>query len=110
MAKTGKTIEKFQGGKVNRQNNILLLLDELRYELERAEAIHPTLCPSDPTRETPTKTPHGGYAVILEELDEFWEEVKKFNLPKGRDTRPNMRTELIQIAAMALRTIRDCNL
>ena len=95
---------------MNPENNIPILLDEVGEELERAEKIHPTSDPSNPTRETPTKTPHGGYAVILEELDEYWEEVKKFNLPKGRDTRANMRTELIQIAAMALRTIRDCDL
>ena len=54
--------------------------------------------------------PHEAYGVIMEEMDEFWDEVKEFNLAKGRDTRPKMRTELIQLAAMALRTIMDCEL
>jgi formiminotetrahydrofolate cyclodeaminase len=34
-------------------------------------------------------------------------EVKAYNLPKGRDTRPKMREELIQLAAMAVRAITD---
>jgi len=47
---------------------------------------------------------HEGYAVILEELDELWEEVKKN--PTVRD--PNaVRAEAIQVAAMACRFIMD---
>lgn len=87
---------------------ILLLSDEVASEVQRAMAIHPIRL--NDTASSPTTTPHGGYAVIKEELDEYWEEVKQFNLPKGRDTRPKMRKELIQIAAMALRTIVDCDL
>ncbi len=45
-------------------------------------------------------TAHEGYAVILEELDELWDEVKK--KPKNRDS-AKMKVECIQIAAMALR-------
>ena len=41
---------------------------------------------------------HEGYAVILEELDELWEEVRKKDHDKLR-----MRTEARHIAAMALR-------
>jgi hypothetical protein len=48
---------------------------------------------------------HEGYAVILEELDEFWQEVKF----KGRADRW-LAQELIQIAAMAVRTLVDCDL
>jgi hypothetical protein len=51
--------------------------------------------------------PHEAYGVILEELDEYWDEVKKFNPRKGRDTRPRQREELIQLAAMAIRAIVD---
>lgn len=47
---------------------------------------------------------HEGYAVIKEELDELWDEVRK----KGevRDIR-QMRRECVQIAAMAVRFIYD---
>ena len=55
----------------------------------------------------PMNSPHEASAVILEEYDEFWDEVKAFNLRKGRDNRPRMREELIQLAAMAVRAITD---
>jgi hypothetical protein len=47
---------------------------------------------------------HEGYAVILEELDELWEEVRK-----QYDVRSNerMRKEAIQVAAMAMRFVFD---
>jgi len=45
---------------------------------------------------------HEGYAVILEELDEAWREIKR------RNYRPaTLRKELIQVAAMAVRAIHD---
>lgn len=43
---------------------------------------------------------HEGYAVLAEEVDEFWDEVKK----KPRNRKPeDIRGELIQIAAVAMR-------
>ncbi len=45
---------------------------------------------------------HEGYAVILEELDELWDEVKSKNPDKAR-----MREEAIQVAAMAARFVED---
>jgi hypothetical protein len=50
---------------------------------------------------------HEAYAVILEELEEFWDECKK--KPQNR-TPVAMRYELIQVAAMAVRTIIDLDL
>ena len=47
---------------------------------------------------------HEGYAVILEELDELWDEVKK--KPSKVDIE-KMRKEAIQVAAMAVRFIND---
>jgi hypothetical protein len=43
---------------------------------------------------------HEGYAILLEEVEELWDEVKR----KQSKRRPNkMRKEAIQIAAMAVR-------
>ncbi len=44
---------------------------------------------------------HEAYAVIKEELDEFWE-VVKLNQQKNPDRIEDARKEAIQIAAMAL--------
>lgn len=52
--------------------------------------------------------PHEALGVIREEYKEFEEEVFAYNPTKNRDTRPAMRAELIQLAAMALRAIHDC--
>lgn len=55
----------------------------------------------------PLNSAHEAYSVILEELDEFWDEVRK----KTEDRSSyNMRTELIQTAAMCIRTILDLGL
>jgi len=53
---------------------------------------------------TPFHSDHEGYAVIKEELDELWEEIKK--KPKERD-KAAMRIEAKQIAAMAVRFMLD---
>jgi hypothetical protein len=50
---------------------------------------------------------HEGYAVILEELDEFWDEVKRY--PRTHNTTTMLR-ELVQIGAMAQRTAEDAGL
>jgi hypothetical protein len=51
--------------------------------------------------------PHEGLGIIREEYIEFENEVFRYNPNKNRDTRPKMREELIQLAAMCLRTIHD---
>ena len=51
----------------------------------------------------PMASPHEGYAVIKEELDELWEDIKTNSDPLG-----NMRTEAIQIATMGMRFVIDC--
>ncbi len=47
---------------------------------------------------------HEGYGVILEELDELWEEIKK---KKGERNIHKMRSEAKQVAAMAVRFMTD---
>lgn len=48
-------------------------------------------------------SPHEGYAVILEELDELWDEIKRKRMNKEA-----VRKEAVQVAAMALRFLTNC--
>jgi hypothetical protein len=50
---------------------------------------------------------HEGYAVLLEEFDELWDEIKK-NEKKNPELPYTLRKEAIQVAAMALRFVQDC--
>lgn len=52
----------------------------------------------------PFSSGHEGYAVILEELDELWEEVKK---NPSKTSKRRMRAEAVQVAAMAVRFVMD---
>lgn len=55
----------------------------------------------------PFASGHEAYAVILEELCEFWDEIRL----KNEDRDPaNMRKELVQVAAMACRASMDLGL
>ncbi len=71
-------------------------LHQVRAELHRAQTLF-----------APLNSAHEAYAVILEELDEFKAEVWK--KPRVRDL-AQMRVELIQVAAMAIRAIEDLSL
>jgi hypothetical protein len=57
---------------------------------------------------------HEAKAVIEEEFDELWEQVKinpkKLDVDRQLLRQARMRTELIQIAAMCVRAIVDCEL
>ncbi len=50
------------------------------------------------------RSPHEGFAVLKEEVDELWDEVKK---KKGEREYEEMREEALHVAAMALRFIVD---
>lgn len=47
---------------------------------------------------------HEGYAVILEELDEVWDEVKKKTNERNLS---NLLKELVQVSAMAQKMAED---
>lgn len=54
----------------------------------------------------PYASAHEGYAVILEELDELWTEVKD-NKRLPEEQRAALRGECVQVAATALRFMVD---
>lgn len=69
----------------------------VRAELTRARIAHPK----------PINSAHEGYSVLLEEVEEFWLEVKK----KQRLRSPErMLEELVQVAAMAQCVAEDIGL
>ena len=70
--------------------NFKLLVDE---ELAKVRGKH-----------RPQQSVHEGYAILLEEVDEFWDEVKKKQ--SNRDPEA-MLSELVQIASSAQRTAED---
>jgi len=70
------------------------MLNLVRDELDRARQKFP-----------PFNSGHEGYAVILEELDELWTEIRSNQATAGRNER--MAKEAIQVAAMALRFLVD---
>lgn len=67
------------------------VMDEVFEELERAVQRHGSM-----------HSPHEGYAVIKEELDELWDEVKANHGLTGM-----ARDEALQVAAMAVRYVLD---
>lgn len=73
------------------REDIFTFYRDAKNEVERAMDLHSAMT-----------TPHEVYAVILEEIDEFWDEVKKI-----RHNKELMRLELLHIAAMACRASVD---
>lgn len=69
------------------------ILAEVRVEVERAT-----------TMWNAHNSAHEGFAVLAEEVDELWDHVKTNQ--KKRDLKA-MRTEAIQVAAMAVRFAMD---
>ncbi len=61
-------------------------------ELSRARDEHP-----------PIASLHEGYAILLEEVDELWDEIKTHDIDKKR-----VLSELIQVSALADRIATDC--
>ena len=70
------------------------VLDAVLVELEKACRKHGAI-----------RNQHELYAVLLEELEEFWDEVKKVQV--SAELSPEAIKELVQIAAMGLRGLMD---
>ena len=75
----------------NKERELDQALEAVRAEVLRAIHQHAAM-----------STPHHGYAVIQEEVDELWDEVKA---DEGRSLRA--RAEAVQIAAMGVRYLID---
>ena len=76
------------------EERILQLSLQVKEELTKAMAKHKCM-----------NSAHEAYAVILEEVDEFWDEVKSQTLDKEK-----AKKEILQISAMAQRAILDLGL
>lgn len=68
---------------------VLRILAKVHEELDRATKQY-----------GPINSPHEAYGIILEELDEMWDEIKANDNEKARE-------EAIQVAAMAIRFLVD---
>jgi hypothetical protein len=77
----------------NDSDTIARVLEEVEDEVRRAVSVH-----------GPMKSHHEGYAVLLEEVDELWDEVKKRTNKRSPE---KLREEAIQVAAMATRFVID---
>jgi hypothetical protein len=91
-----ESLAKLKAKRSNKELRLGKALQEVQDELSRATTKFP-----------PFHGYHEGYAVILEELDELWDEVKKKSDKRDKEVIALMRAEAIQIAAMALRFVVD---
>jgi len=75
----------------DKEANIHIISMQVMKELLRATEMHGRM-----------RSTHEGYAVILEEVDELWDEVKK-----KKPSTQRLEDEAIQVAAMAMRFVLD---
>lgn len=69
------------------------VLKQIEEEYLRASDLYPDL-----------HSNHEAYAVIKEEVDELWDEIKKSKDTKGNN---QIRNELIQVGAMVVRYLEN---
>lgn len=88
-------------------SNIEYMLKHVRDDVRVTEIVHDVL--AELIRATnmfgPFNSAHEGYSVMLEEVDEVWDHVK---MKQSKRDPHAMRSEAIQIAAMAIRFGTDC--
>jgi hypothetical protein len=96
---TGEKAADLLARKLQERENIIMkaMLGDLYHEIS-AEVIR-----SDKHQATFASL-HEAYAVILEEVDELWEIVR---LKKSLRSSSEIRTELIQIAAMSVKALQS---
>lgn len=71
-----------------------------RMELEKARVKFP-----------PHNSLHESWAILREEVDELWDEIKKYPYAnRSPDLANKVLKEVVQVAAMAQRCAEDCNL
>ena len=73
----------------NMESAIKEVMDELIVAMEK----HPSM-----------RSPHEGFAILNEEVDELWDEIRR---PQDIHDRERMREECVQVAAMAIRFMVD---
>lgn len=85
------------------RERVQLQCDRIGAEVLRAMQLHPSY-----------DSLHHQHSVILEEFEEFWEQVKinplKLTVDEVIERRRKMQSELLQIAAMCIRATIDCDL
>lgn len=69
------------------------IITEIKTEYERSKKLYNDF-----------NSNHEAYAVILEELDEVWDEIKKTKEIRGNE---NIHKELIQVGAMVVKYIEN---
>ena len=92
LAAMGWQLVPIEVRRTHTDEEVMPVLEDVRAELARAERKH-----------RPMHSPHDGYATILEEMDELWDEVKAQNGGRNADA----RHEAIQVAAMGVRYVLD---
>jgi hypothetical protein len=90
-APLGSTIVVRNTVEIMREARVDFILAQIKREVMRAARKHPAM-----------NSPHEGYAVILEELDELWEHVKS---DTGKSVAAGF--EALQVAAMGVRYLND---
>lgn len=79
---------------ITKERMIDFVLDAIKMEVTRAKHLHPG----------DFNNQHEGYAVVLEEIDELWAEIKK---KQSEYDVSAQRKEAIQAAAMLVRFITE---
>lgn len=83
-------------------SELLNEIEKLHNPLDVLRALHDIVreCRAASEKFSPFTSDHEGYAVILEELDEAWDAIK-------RDDHGDAAQEMVQVGAMALRFLLD---
>ena len=89
----GNLYEEIMSANID-EEKLKIILGEIEEEFRRASKLHAKM-----------NTPHEGYAILKEEVDELWDIVKRKELFRGRNDQ--LHAECIQVGAMAMRFLHD---